>query len=227
MQIVGEIERRQHYHLNAQHVCYFFGEYTPHEYTEGRRASFSETNQHISNLKKSMTRKGMHDWHYKANAIDIAGKRLFDAINWETAVKDATFIPVPPSKIRTDAAYDDRMLKVLQRLNSRLPFELDIRDMLISDGSLNASHENNGRATPEEISKSISFDEALAGKLPAPKYLFVLDDVLTTGSHFVGISQLLSQRFPGVPIVGCFVARTVRPETDFSAIFDDSPDIDF
>ncbi|WP_406626088.1 hypothetical protein [Acidovorax sp. SDU_ACID1] len=212
LQIVGEIERRQHYYLTAEHRCYFFGEYTPHEYTNGARAAYSETNQHIGNLKKPPSRRGQTDWPYKGKAIRLAGQRLYDAIKWDApGMRLATFVPVPPSKTRQDANYDDRILQILNNLNGHLPFDLDIRDMLISDGSLRASHENFERAAPADIRRSLVLNAELARKAPNPKSIFLVDDVLTTGAHFVGISDLLSESFPGVPVIGIFMARTVRP----------------
>jgi hypothetical protein len=48
----------------------------------------------------------------------------------------------------------------------------------------------------------------------------ILDDVLTAGTHFRAMSIVLSQRFPGVPIVGLFIARRVFPPAalDFAGI---------
>jgi len=37
----------------------------------------------------------------------------------------------------------------------------------------------------------------------------ILDDVLTAGTHFRAMQTVLSDRFPGVPIIGLFVARRV------------------
>jgi predicted amidophosphoribosyltransferase len=41
----------------------------------------------------------------------------------------------------------------------------------------------------------------------APQRIGLLDDVLTTGAHFVAAKHVLSEAFPGVEIVGFFVAR--------------------
>ncbi len=56
--IVGPHERPDHFHLPEPAKCYFWGEYTPYEHTEGKKWNFSPTNQLISNLKKKMDRAG-------------------------------------------------------------------------------------------------------------------------------------------------------------------------
>ena len=47
---------------------------------------------------------------------------------------------------------------------------------------------------------------------PAPGALAIVDDLLTTGTHFQAVASVLSTRFLGAYIVGLFMARRV-PET--------------
>ena len=42
-------------------------------------------------------------------------------------------------------------------------------------------------------------------------FIFIVDDVLTTGAHFVAAQSLLKRQFPETPIKGVFVARRVLP----------------
>ncbi|WP_028600844.1 hypothetical protein [Ottowia thiooxydans] len=215
LQKVGELERRQHYYLNAAHWCLFFGEYTPQKFTNGQGARFSETNSHILNLKKDLTRKGLSDWHYKETAIKVAGKRLSKAFKWDNPiVKAATFVPMPPSKKLIDPLYDDRMLQVLQYASTLVPNELDIRDMLQLDGRLPPSHDNVARSSPSDIQRALQIDKVLASRSPRIRSIFLVDDVLTTGAHFVGAHDFLKAYFPEVTVLGLFLARTVRPDQD-------------
>jgi len=46
---------------------------------------------------------------------------------------------------------------------------------------------------------------------PPPQSIGVIDDVLTTGSHFVAAKRALTRRFEGVEVAGFFVARRVFP----------------
>lgn len=40
----------------------------------------------------------------------------------------------------------------------------------------------------------------------------VVDDLLTSGAHFRAAKRVLTRRFPGIEVVGLFLARRV-PET--------------
>lgn len=42
-----------------------------------------------------------------------------------------------------------------------------------------------------------------------PSTVWIMDDVLTAGTHYRAMHIALSQRFPGVPIYGVFLARRV------------------
>ncbi|QXP89654.1 hypothetical protein [Methylococcus capsulatus] len=47
---------------------------------------------------------------------------------------------------------------------------------------------------------------------PPPKVIGLFDDVLTTGAHFKATQSMLQETFPGVRVIGLFIARRV-PET--------------
>jgi hypothetical protein len=42
----------------------------------------------------------------------------------------------------------------------------------------------------------------------------VVDDLVTTGAHFVAMSNMLGRQFPGAKIVGLFIARRVPEAVD-------------
>ena len=64
LRTVGDIERPDHYYLNPGDECAFFGEYTARK---GWR--HSTTNGIITNLKKSVEKRGTAEWQYKERAI--------------------------------------------------------------------------------------------------------------------------------------------------------------
>jgi hypothetical protein len=61
-------------------------------------------------------------------------------------------------------------------------------------------------------------DESIAA--PPPTKIGIVDDVLTAGTHFRALQIKLNERFPGVPVVGLFIARRVFPPIEWPD-FDD------
>lgn len=206
---IDELIRGQHYHLDAGDLCYFFGEYTARQ-----RAAYSETNQLIMNLKKGNERRGLQDYHYKGAAINRVAQMITRTIG---NIGDYTFVPVPPSKCRTDAAYDDRMTAILRTAQAMNP-SLDFRELVLQNQSMIASHASTAsRPTPDEIMANYSLDASLLAGIRGN--IIIFDDVLTAGSHFKAMKQFLRQHLPEASILGLFVARTAR-EADVTSLFD-------
>ena len=188
-----------HWYLTPSDACYFLG-----EYTAGTGYKGSPTNQLIFNLKKSIDRRGRPDWHYKDRAIHEVAASLRAAIKHEFLDK-ITFVPIPPSKAKGDPLYDDRMTRVCRAIRPQPP--LDVREILVQTASTPAAHESDSRPAPPDIEALYEVEDALAH---SPRDLiFIVDDVLTTGAHFVAAKSLLSMQFPTTPIAGVFVARRV------------------
>ncbi len=206
---IDEFIREQHYYLDADDLCYFFGEYTARQ-----RAAYSETNQLIMNLKKGNERRGLQDYHYKGVAINRVAQMITSTIG---NISDYTFIPVPPSKCRTDAAYDDRMVAILRTAQGMNP-SLDFRELVLQNQSTIASHASTAnRPTPDEIMANYRLDASLLAGIRGN--IIIFDDVLTAGSHFKAMKRFLRQHLPEASILGLFVARTAR-EADVTSLFD-------
>lgn len=189
-----------HWHLDESDECFFFGEYTAREDYQ-----FSPTNQLIFNLKKSVERRDRPEWWYKEQAIDTVAKAFRQAIKPE-ALDRITFVPIPPSKAKTDPLYDDRMTQVLLSIRPNPP--LDVRELIVQRKSTQAVHGADVRPTPQEVEAGYVLDADLA-KMPPRDFIFVVDDVLTTGAHFRAVKAVLWKQFPKIPVVGLFVARRV------------------
>lgn len=198
---IDELIRSNHWYLDEQDECYFIG-----EYTAGRGYTHSATNQLILNLKKSVDRRGRPEWMFKENAIRQAGITLRDSLN-PAFLQRATFVPVPPSRAVADPLYDDRMVRLLRWLGN----DVDVRVLVCQKQSMLEAHFSQHRPGPNELYQNYDTDDGLAE--PAPLQLAVVDDVLTTGAHFKAMKMTLEDTFPGVPVVGLFLARRV-PDTE-------------
>jgi predicted amidophosphoribosyltransferase len=155
-----------------------------------------------------MDRRDRPEWKYKEWAISKAAEMLREAIPPEW-LRSATVVPVPPSKAKDDLRYDDRLLRVLQRLGSGIG--IDIRELVVQPRSTAAAHESEDRPTPTDLLDLDTIDETLTK--PAPEKLVVFDDLVTTGCHFKAIAQRLGGRFPTNPVIGLFIARRT-PDSD-------------
>ena len=200
---VDELALPNHFFLSEDDNCYYIGEYTAQ-----KGYSYSATNSLISNFKKEIDRKGSLQWHYKAEAIQRVAATFKKGIK-DTALKSLTFVPVPPSKSKDDPLYDDRMTQMLLAIDSNL--NLDVREMVVQSVSTPAAHLNDERPRPDELIDLYSLDESLTD--PAPTSIAIVDDLLTTGSHFRAMKTILVSRFPFAYMMGLFIARRV-PDTD-------------
>lgn len=203
LSIIDDSSRGDHYHLTADDNCYYLYEYTSH-----RDYSFSATNQLISNLKKKPSQAGQQHYRYKDQAIEICGCALASAINPQWLTR-ATLVPVPGSKVLGHPDHDDRIERICRLMRQPPP---DVRALVRQTTSTNASHEvaQGDRITVEELLNLYVIDEGIAH--PAPQAIGIVDDVLTAGTHFRAMHTVLTNRFPGVPIIGLFVARRVFPD---------------
>jgi hypothetical protein len=191
-----------HHYLDAQDICYYTG-----EYTAGEGHAYSDTNQLIHNFKKTMDKRGTAQWQYKERAILQAANIFRAAIKEDARI---TFVPVPPSKAKTDPLYDDRMLRLLEA--TCRDRHTDIRELVVQLQSVEAAHLADRRPTPDELVANYRLDESLAE--PEPQVVFIVDDVLTTGCHFKAVQRLLTKRFPQARIAGLFLARRAPKSVD-------------
>lgn len=196
-----------HVRLTPEDKCYFV-----YEYTSRKGYSFSATNGLIWNLKKKPSENWKQGYHYKGQAIMRAAAVLKQSVNpdWLT---NTTLVPAPPSKAIGHPDYDSRIEKICKAIRPNL----DVRCLVKQTTSMAASHEQATGARPgvQDLIDAYQIDEQLAQ--PAPVSIGIIDDVLTNGTHFKALQTMLSDRFPGVPITGIFIARRVFPddENDF------------
>ena len=218
---ISDHERPDHHHLPTDVRCFFWGEYTPLDQTNGHGWSYSSTNQIIGNFKKRLDRKGQSDWQYKGQAIQKIGRAFSEFWKWDELHNKhhVAIVPIPPSKARNDPAFDTRMFEMVSAIAINANIKLDIRDCLSFSGAVAASHIAHSRPTPDELLAELSFDKTIGNPDSQPGLIFVFDDVLTTGAHFQAVVRKLEEFFPGVKIIGNFVARRITPNP--FADFDD------
>lgn len=202
LQKIDESLIAEHSCLTPTDRCFFLGEYASRQGYQ-----HSPMNQLIFNFKKPLHKTGQADWPYKENAVLEIAQLITSTASWHK-LKAYTWIPIPPSVIKTEKEYDDRLLKVLAAMHqSHGP--LDIREILLQKNTREASHATGDRQTIKEHLENWFIDTRLLE--PAPKHIAIFDDVITTGASFKAAQLLLQRAFPQATIIGLFVARAVFP----------------
>jgi hypothetical protein len=192
---IDELTVGDHFNLDIQHdTCWYM-----FNYTSKAGYSHSEINSLIINLKKDINRRGTPEYQYKMQAIaKIAG--YFSEIE----CKRVTFVPMPPSKIKTDPLYDDRMVRVLQTAFQNNP-EADIRELLIRTTNRTPAHLSDQKRSINQIEQSLAIDQSLTTNIRGT--IFLVDDVLTTGASFIAAKRTILRVLPKIHVVGLFVSR--------------------
>lgn len=212
---IDELTRGDHNHLRPEDECLFFGEYSAR-----KGWAHSATNQLILNFKIPMQHRGTSRWPHKQRAIQTVSKLFSTAIG--TRFSELTLVPVPPSKLRTDPGYDDRMMDMLRGLKAPSGGTVDLREMVVQTEPMSAAHESASRPPPEEWEKVYAIDERLSG--PDPAWIAIMDDLLVTGCRFRAMSNIMKRRFPSARITGLFIARRIPEAIDLSAFFGELDD---
>jgi hypothetical protein len=193
-----------HSKLTADDEVYFW-----REYTSGRDYSFGPGNDLVSNLKKKPSRANPREMAHKQRVIRECSAFFLTAINpdWLT---HALFVPVPGSKAVGHPDYDERMVQIFSGIRQSPP--INVRQLIRQIESTDAAHEAGPGHRPSvaDLVANYAFDEAAMPAVP-PRWIGIVDDVLTAGVHYRAVHNLLRQRFPQARIVGFFVARRVFP----------------
>jgi hypothetical protein len=211
---IDDTTRGDHIFLRPDDVCLYLGEYTA-------RGGFgcSPINDLVLNFKKSVTRRGRAEYVHKERAIAKVGRYFRDSFS-PTAFEQATFVPVPPSKAKDHPEHDDRVTRALEHMGNLVRAELnlvaDVRELVVQRDSYEPSHAANvgARMRAGDLIPLYQINDELAQCMPMQ--ILIVDDVLTTGSHFVAMKTVLAERFPTAWIGGLFIARR-RPADDAPA----------
>ena len=143
---IDELTRGDHTFLLPEDECLFFGEYSAR-----KGFSHSATNQVIANFKKPVKYRNTPSWKYKEREI-LAVANAF-SVNIGNSFSTLTLVPVPPSKIKVDTEYDDRLMSMLKEMQAPLGLKPDIRELVIQTKPMPAAHDSITRPPPAEWEK--------------------------------------------------------------------------
>jgi predicted amidophosphoribosyltransferase len=127
-------------------------------------------------------------------AVLKATEQLASLLPGEWARK-YTFVPMPPSHGEGDS---------VKAIVQKLPVA-DVRALVVQSGRTSPSHLG-WRLAPRERSGLLRLDETKA--TPKPNAVVIVDDVLSTGSHFRAAKMIVREKWPSMRVIGLFLART-------------------
>ncbi len=210
---IDDSNRRDHSYLTSDHECYFF-----YEFTARKLAGHSQGNHLIRNLKKPVTRSHLPEYKYKNLAIADSITLLNGAFLMGASLLAKSMVsPIPPSKTSNDPEYDDRMSQIAN--GACQGTGATFCELVKQTQSYAAAHhqQEGNRPKPSELEAIYT----VANQLTKPIVILV-DDVLTTGSHFVAARNTILNSYPDTRVIGFFLARRALPDPadEFTEIFE-------
>lgn len=179
--------------------CYYAREYI----SEGGWQA-SKSNQLILNFKKPPHKKGTGEWYWKEQAADQFAQELKGILP-----EDSCIAVIPTSKPDSHADYDQRFDMMLGTLH-RLRPDLSMQEPIVRTAACQSLH-TGGQRSVEQALRTLGW-RGFDGE--APDGIFLIDDVITSGTNFKACQRLLRQHCPGIKVSGVFWARAVRPAND-------------
>lgn len=207
---IGEYERSDHSRLRADDHCVYFGEYTPTGDSGKPAWSLSEANQILVNLKKPVSRHDTVQRGHKLNTISLLGRLIRENLHKDD-LKKLTFVPAPPSTSVDDPNHDPRMLQVARAIGD----DVDVRPILETIDTRERASQSAATRSVRKLKENIRINEEEAARLPAPKKIIILDDMVTTGSTYIACKELLMKHFENIRVYGLFIVRRVPLESPF------------
>jgi hypothetical protein len=208
---IDELTRGDHSYLEVGDECLFFG-----DYTAKKSWSHSATNQLILNFKMPVSARDSNRWPHKVRALHQVAALFSD--NIATALSRITLVPIPPSKLKSDSAYDNRMMEMLNLMRTPSGAIPDIKELVLQNKAMPAAHSSDVRLPPSEWEKVYSINSKFAAA--EPTWIAIIDDTIVTGCRFRAMSNVLKRQFPNARITGLFIARRVPEAIDPSDFFE-------
>lgn len=194
-----------HSFLEPEDSIYYMKDYSS-------RAGYSlDGNSLILNLKKGVERKESDEWEYKEKAISFIADSISYAMDTIPPPLGRTvyWVPVPPSKVKSDPLYDDRICRIInEAIEKTTSHKHVLAEIVIQNHNRDASSTSLNKRIISKLVENYLIKEI-------PNYnidtdiIIIFDDVLTTGCHFKAVEAKILSIYPDAKISGIFVARRV------------------
>lgn len=202
---VDRVARVDRTFITPDDQCFYYLQRDSLGFSSGPRA---KANSLIINFKKKpevIKNDGLQA-HYKQRAINFFASAVLDFFLCNAKLLEGfevLLVPIPTSKPRDDAGYDNRMDELCRMVGDSLDW-VDYTPILDARNDLGAAHEGNSPRDPEFIKQNMIFSGPISN-FGIPKVVFLIDDVLTTGAHYAACRDMINNAYPDLPIFGLFL----------------------
>jgi len=187
--------------LSLDDICFYY-----RDYIEGGHKA-SDSNQLVCNFKiePHIENENPSRWAYKQLAVEQCiqdYKMFFNRFFAQNPAISVGLIPIPPSKGKSSIEYDNRMVRVAKCLEKGY-LGITVCDVLDTNSLLLPAHLGGTREI-SEIKDCLSIE---LYSFDTYGVVFVLDDMITSGAHYVACKELLKEYHPNINVAGLFWSR--------------------
>ncbi len=183
-------------HLDSSDLCYY-----AEDYISGGGFLASQGNDLISNFKKPVCRKDKPEWSYKERAIITFAKTLSEIIPNNN---DFTVTCIPTSKATDDIEYDPRFEETFSLLK-------EISPVIIIDYPIKLKQTIESSHIGGERNVQFFLEQyEWVGLKKLTKHIILVDDVISSGSHFKACKNIISRHHKKISVYGIFWAKTIN-----------------
>lgn len=210
---IDEVERRALL-LDDSDMCYYYLVRTSGGF------STSEANNRIDNFKKKPEhwKSNPNVWQYKTKEIDRFADNVCSLLmskDFAKALKLFRYValtPAPTSLPKSHEHYDSRLVDMCRIVAQRIG-SVHLEDVLDTRCAMTASHAGGSRNVLSLMSNMTCrpFQEE-------PDLVILVDDVLTTGAHFVACRDTIRTFNPSAQVIGLFLALHRSDWVDYGAL---------
>lgn len=118
------------------------------------------------------------------------------------------------SKPKAHPWHDDRLQKTARLVAENRPGEVTVCDILDVTNVIPKA-KLGGPRSPQEIGAYLITEKPT---VPLADFVFLIDDVITTGGHFAACSKAIRPLFPRAQIVGVFLARQKQSDIEYGVV---------
>lgn len=191
-----------HLLLREDDLCYYYLVRT----SGGFGASAANSRIHDFKKEPERFRDNPGVWRYKVAEIEHFARDVCDLLDrhdFRNIIEhfgNVALVPMPTHYPKSHEFHDSRLSDMCRIVADRVD-GIRVEDVFDMRRELAPSH-GGGMRDVEALRQEMTF----AGFAQVPRLAILVDDVLTTGAHYVVCRDLIWQDHPDVPVIGLFLA---------------------